>query len=94
MNLLLVPWPFRVIPSQFETAKPLKGEMKNMSDRFGFFTFRQRTNTGAVEAIQTLYETALVDMGQIDGVVLPELALSEQSTMRFVNLSSIAERFW
>jgi hypothetical protein len=77
MNLLLVPWPFRVIPSQFEPAEPATGEMRNMPDRFGFFTFRQRTNTGAVEAIQTLYETALVDMGQIDGVVVPELALSD-----------------
>ncbi|HEY6391905.1 MAG TPA: hypothetical protein VIX89_11550 [Bryobacteraceae bacterium] len=77
MNLLLVPWPFRVFPSQFETARPLKDEMKNIPDRFGFFTFKQRSNIDAVKAIQTLYETAADEMGQIDGVVLPELALSE-----------------
>jgi hypothetical protein len=77
MNLLLVPWPFRVIPSQFEVAKAVMGEMKNMPDRFGFFGFRQRTDIGAVQVVQALYEMALADMGQIDGVVLPELALSE-----------------
>jgi hypothetical protein len=77
MNLLLVPWPFRVIPSQFEVARAVKGEMKNMPDRFGFFGFRQRADIGAVKAVQALYEAAQTDMGQIDGVVLPELALSE-----------------
>jgi hypothetical protein len=82
MNLLLVPWPFRVVPSQFETAEPVRGEMKNMpDDQFGFFTFRHRENASAVsavEAIKTLYETALSEMGRIDGVILPELALSEE----------------
>lgn len=78
MNLLLVPWPFRVIPSQFEAVEPAGDEMRNMpSDRFGFFTFKQRNNIGVVEAVQELYKTALADMGQIDGVVLPELALSK-----------------
>ena len=64
MNLLLVPWPLRVVPSQFETAKPIKGEMRNMpADRFGFFTFRQRSGTGAVEKVKTLYDKAQIDIG-------------------------------
>jgi hypothetical protein len=84
MNLLLVPWPFRVIPSQFEAAEPAAGEMRNMPDQFGFFTFKQRSDIGVVEAVQTIYANALADMGQIDGVVLPELALSksEHSMLR------------
>jgi hypothetical protein len=82
MNLLLVPWPFRVVPSQFDSAKSVRDEMKNMpDDRFGFFTFKYRENTGsvgAVKAVQILYEIALGEMGKVDGVVLPELALSEK----------------
>jgi hypothetical protein len=82
MNLLLVPWPFRVVPSQFERAVSARGEMKNMpDDQFGFFTFRHREDTApvsAVEAVRDLYETAKSEMGQIDGIVLPELALSQE----------------
>jgi hypothetical protein len=78
MNLLLVPWPFRIAPSQFDIAAPAKGEMKNMPDRFGFFGFRQRSDAGAVQIIQSLYTASKAEMGKIDGVVLPELALLEE----------------
>jgi len=81
MNLLLVPWPFRILPSQFESAQPVRGEMRNMpDDQFGFFTFRHSANESAtevLEAVETLYSAALNEVGRIDGVVLPELALSE-----------------
>lgn len=78
MKLLLVPWPFRVIPSQFEATKAVKNEMRNMPDQFGFFTFNQRADIDTVQTIRTLYERARKDMGQIDAVVLPELALLEE----------------
>jgi hypothetical protein len=82
MNLLLIPWPFRVVPSQFESAESVRGEMRNMpDDQFGFFTFHLRKDTGkvgAIEVVKALYMTALGEMGQIDGVILPELALSEE----------------
>jgi hypothetical protein len=78
MNLLLVPWPFRIAPSQFDIAAPVRGEMKNMSDRFGFFGFRQRPDAGAVRIIESLYAASKAEMGKIDGVVLPELALLEE----------------
>ncbi|HYL73002.1 MAG TPA: hypothetical protein VEU96_02300, partial [Bryobacteraceae bacterium] len=78
MNLLVVPWPFEIYPVQFRAAVPLQNEMRNMPDRFGFFTFDQRDSGDVVEAVSKLYDSALEQVGRIDGVVLPELALTEQ----------------
>lgn len=39
MNLLVIPWPFDISPSQFTEVPGLKEELKNMPDEFGFFIF-------------------------------------------------------
>ena len=78
LNLLVVPWPMEIVPAQFRVAQPLPAEMSNMPNHFGFFTFAHRKpKVPVVDAVKALYEAACDEVGRVDGVVLPELALSE-----------------
>jgi hypothetical protein len=78
INLLLVPWPMSVMPSQFSETEGLPSEMMNMSrDEFGFFTFRQRRNDRELlSLVKALYQRAKREVGKIDGVILPEAAIT------------------
>jgi len=78
MNLLLIPWPFEVLVDQFhETADAAARLPKD----FGFFTFasdsegRSENLSAFVEA---LYKEAKRKLGRIDGVVLPELSITDE----------------
>ena len=74
LNLLLLPWPKVVIPSQF---RPVKGPLRNMPKQFGFFTYRQGKPQGDLaERVMSVFERAHQLVGRIDGVILPELALN------------------
>jgi hypothetical protein len=67
-----------IVPAQFRVAQPLPAEMSNMPDHFGFFTFDHRTpKVSVVDAVKALYGAARDEIGRVDGVVLPELALSD-----------------
>jgi hypothetical protein len=79
LNILVIPWPRRIQPVQFCSSQPLQAEMKNMSKgEFGFFTFDvgsgERLSTKQVESLITEAERM---MGQVHGIILPELALSQ-----------------
>jgi hypothetical protein len=78
-NLLVVPRPSAVTPNQFRSEVPLKGEMSNIDiDHFGFFSFDHLdTCKPTIADIMNLLRSAKKDCGNIHGVVLPELALSE-----------------
>jgi hypothetical protein len=77
LNLLVIPWPMEVFPAQFHVARPLPAEMSNMPDQFGFFTFTHKAaTTSVVDVVKSLYDGARDEVGRVDGVVLPELALS------------------
>jgi len=78
LNLLLIPWPFEVLVDQFhETADAAALLPKN----FGFFTLiydsegQPENLTAFVEA---LYAEAKRKLGRIDGVVLPELSITDE----------------
>ncbi|HUO28599.1 MAG TPA: hypothetical protein VMU80_05250 [Bryobacteraceae bacterium] len=77
LNLLLIPWPAEVLVSQFRDVT----NAANMAlpDRFGYFTYDISNQcedlAGCVEA---LYAEAKRNLGRIDGVVLPELSLTDQ----------------
>ena len=79
MNLLLIPWPFDIAPKQFTEVPRLAGELRNMPDEFGFFTFRQTTpqKSPVIDKVKSLFNKAREDMEQIDGVILPELSITE-----------------
>jgi hypothetical protein len=80
VNLLLVPWPLRVVPSQFRESQPVEHEMANMSEEdFGYFCFATDGNEpDFAERIGLLLEQATQEVGPIDMVVFPELALTEK----------------
>jgi hypothetical protein len=88
LNLLVVPWPMEVFPVQFREVSALPREMRNMPEEFGFFTFDGRSGN-VVDFVSKCYCTATEQMGRIDGVVLPELALSpgEHAELRTFLLS-------
>jgi hypothetical protein len=80
LNLLLVPWPKRVVPDQFA---PAHGRLENMGDDFGFFTFSPRRDGSAtVNRVVEIYEAARSMVGHVHGVVFPELALTELQRKR------------
>jgi hypothetical protein len=79
LNLLLLPWPMRICPADFLTV-PSK---KQVMDRgFGFFSYKPDIDSSGpaantVDRLRDILEQAERETGHIDGVVFPELALSE-----------------
>jgi len=78
INLLVVPWPFEVYPAQFRETEALSPEMRNMPDEFGFFTYSQRNTGDVLATVKNLFDAAVEQVGRVDGVVLPELAVTPQ----------------
>jgi len=78
-NLLVVPWPYVVIPRQFRSCDPLPEELSNIDpENFGFFTVDHPDGADDVaEKIEKILEAARNLIGDIHGVVLPELSLSD-----------------
>jgi hypothetical protein len=78
LSLLLVPWPARTTPRDFVASVPNGGRMRNMpEDRFGFFTYRRDSKPEEhLERLQKIYAAALELTDRVDGVILPELALT------------------
>jgi len=84
INLLLVPWPTSVMPSQFSETEGLRSEMMNMAKKqFGFFTFEQRQNDHELlSLVEGLFKKATKVVGKIDGVVLPEAAVTRSQHVK------------
>jgi hypothetical protein len=84
INLLLVPWPTTVMPSQFSETEGLPSEMMNMAKKqFGFFTFEQRQNDRELlSLVEKLHEEASKVVGKIDGVILPEAAVTQSQHVK------------
>jgi hypothetical protein len=75
-NLLLVPWPKEVLPTQFKAASPRFGELANMPSKYGFFSYVKKSDPkGLLERLNKVYERAIDLADRIELVVLPELAL-------------------
>jgi len=85
-NLLVVPWPYLIVPKQFRPCEPLDREMRNLDpENFGFFTVDHANSTDEVaEKILRIVEAAETLIGDIHGVVLPELALSSSEHQKLL----------
>lgn len=79
LNLLLLPWPTEISPSQFSEAEQA---VVQLDARFGFFRFASAPPSRAASRIKGLIERAQAHVGRIDGVVLPELALPQRTYVR------------
>lgn len=83
-NLLLFPWPLIVKPSQFYDC-----ELDPENDRVGWFGFKPESDWHApVNKVKELLATARDEVGEVDIVVLPELALTAQQHAELVSFLS------
>lgn len=81
LNLLLLPWPTTVKPSQFELSRGADRKTPYLPDDHDFFSYSPKTSTNAQ------FEVELVDVvnraqsyvNRIHGIVFPELALDEEA---------------
>jgi len=77
MNLLLIPWPFEVLANEFQAATDASA---TLPENFGFFAFTHdpENRPGDVtKCVEALYAEAKRKLGRIDGVVLPELSITD-----------------
>lgn len=72
INLLVVPIPFSVRPGDF---RPVRGALDMDRDEFGFFEFEPAPLN--LDVVRDLVAKARTHPGGVDGVVFPELALTE-----------------
>ena len=77
LKLLLIPWPFVMKKTCFSRVN---GEI-NMPGSHGFFEYTPKA-TGVEAKTKELLERAVKKLGHIDGVVFPELALTQSQYMK------------
>src|SRR5579862_7219252 len=81
-NLLVVPWPTSVVPSDFRVADPECGGLMNLPHKYGFFAFDVRGGEAwPARRFEWLLRTAVRHVGSIHGVVLPELCLRSKDEL-------------
>lgn len=91
-NLLVVPWPPEVEPSQFRASKKkgLTDEVK--PGGYGLFTYQLKQGP-EVDYVEALLNEAQERVGHIDGVVFPELAMSKQEFDIIAKKIAATDRF-
>jgi predicted amidohydrolase len=76
MNLLLIPWPLDVLVTQFREAADTTAQLP---EKLGFFTYDLLDgDSDPVALVQSLHREATRRLGRVDGVILPELSVTEQ----------------
>jgi len=78
MNLLVIPWPLEVLVDQFHETTDAAARLPK---DFGFFTFAydpEGRPDNLTELFGALHAEAKRKLGRIDGVVLPELSITDE----------------
>jgi hypothetical protein len=76
LNLLLVPWPQAITPTQFRPCTPPSGRL-HLANSFGFFRFDKKPEPDRlIRRLALLFEEATRVVGRIEVVIFPELALA------------------
>src|SRR5205807_1499873 len=86
-------WPMRVIPKQFRATG--KQKISDEVDRggYGLFTF-DALDVPRIDFVKRLVQSAEKMVGRIDGIVLPELALTPKSAQRMSRAFVRDDRFF
>ncbi len=92
LNLLLVPWPMIVEPSQFLATRKRRVSDEVLDGGYGLFTFRPDSGP-TVEHVGALLAQAEQQVGPIDGIVFPELAMSSEEFQRIAEKCATPDRF-
>lgn len=76
INLLLIPWPHEVLVKQF---REVADSATRLPGKSGFFTYDfLEGDEDPIALVESLYREANRRLGGIDGVILPELAITDQ----------------
>jgi predicted amidohydrolase len=75
INLLLIPWPHEVLVSQFRDITDSATTI--LPDGFGFFTYASLASEDLIGLVESSHAEAKRKLGRIDGVVLPELSITD-----------------
>lgn len=91
-NLLIIPWPSVVEPSQFSASKKrgLSDEVK--AGGYGLFTFNLKKGP-SVNFVQSLLGEAERTVGHVDGIIFPELAMGEAEFNAIAKVVATTSRF-
>lgn len=81
LNLLLIPWPSRVAPNQFLANRKVLLSDSVKRGAYGLFTF-QAAPGPPTNLVKRIIKAAEQQVGRIDGIILPELALSRREYQR------------
>ncbi|MGA9272699.1 MAG: hypothetical protein WBV67_04360 [Candidatus Cybelea sp.] len=76
MNLLLIPWPLSVSPNAFHPARD-PHELR-LPDRVGLFEYDIPFADTDIQKIAALVQSARSRVGEIHGIIFPELAMSSK----------------
>ena len=77
LNVLLVPWPKRVLPDQFQPAPSERMQCASMPAEFGLFRYQPvEGKREIIPFFRSLLDRAKRLVGGIDVVVIPELAIT------------------
>lgn len=77
LNLLLIPWPFKVQPEQSSAVSSVRGRIK-LPDKYGFFEYNPDVGCDDLASlVRDLLKRCEDDGHRVSGVVLPECAITE-----------------
>jgi hypothetical protein len=83
INLLLVPWPPAIVPTQFAPTRPSIAQYLNMPPGYGCFSYQLAPEPrGFAEWVARLVRAGEKIVGSIDGVILPESAVTDRTFER------------
>lgn len=93
LNLLLLPWPTKVTPSQFSLSKPTSKQTPYLPDDHSFFSYSPNGSSGKQfkDDLANVVERAKSYVDRIHGFVFPELALDDKAFEHAENVA-VAER--
>lgn len=77
-NILLIPWPYEIRPSQFSAVRVKDDVIENCPLNTGWFQYHPRdlTKGQLTQIVENLVSEALNQVGPVSLVVFPELALT------------------
>lgn len=78
LNLLLIPWPLEIKPTQFKPVAGSSHPLSNLPNGYGFFTFELNETESIGRWLTDVIVEAKRKVGKIDGIVLPELAVTPE----------------
>jgi hypothetical protein len=91
-NLLLVPWPSDLIPKQFRATETQRITDEVDRGGYGLFTFDSLGRAG-VGSLRKIVSAAEKTVGRIDGIILPEVALTPKSVQKISKAFVREDRF-